>query len=150
MTTTFIKYLTIATLLFSSVLFSIQPTAAKELRDVVGFSPGDLDQTGQLSDIDITDEVALGTNNPTIVVLRLINTALTLLGTLCVILLIYGGFLWVWARGDSEQIQKSKDILQGTIIGLVIVLASLGITQYVFTRVADITGATYSGVQNPE
>lgn len=118
-------------------------------KEVINFSPESLDKTHLLEDIDIAEKVALGTNDPILVVLRLMNVGLTLLGSLCVILLIYGGFLWVWARGDSEQIQKAKDILQGTIIGLVIVLASLGITQYVFTQVADITGAQTSSIETP-
>ncbi|MBI4407324.1 MAG: hypothetical protein HY565_02375 [Candidatus Kerfeldbacteria bacterium] len=105
------------------------------------FDPKYGDQTGLIK-TSVDDSLALGTNSPTFVALNLINAALSLLAAVCVGLLLYAGFLWVWARGNQEEVTKAKDIIQGTIIGLVIVLAALGITQFVFTTVADITGAT--------
>lgn len=85
--------------------------------------------------------IALGQNPPTAVALDLINAGLSLLAALCVGLLLYAGFLWVWARGNEEEIKKAKDIIQGTVLGLIIVLASLGITKFVFTTIGQITGA---------
>lgn len=87
------------------------------------------------------NSIALGQATPTAVALDLINVALSLLAALCVALLLYAGFLWLWARGNADEVKKAKDIIIGTVIGLVIVLASLGITQFVFTTVANITGA---------
>lgn len=103
------------------------------------FDPRDGDRTG-LIQASITD-IDLGTNSPTLVALNLINAALSLLAAVCVGLLLYAGFLWVWARGREEEVKKAKDIIEGTVIGLVVVLAALGITQFVFTTVGDITGA---------
>lgn len=105
------------------------------------FDPQTGDRTG-LIQTSIEEGISLGTNSPTVVALSLINSALSLLAAVCVGLLLYAGFLWVWARGNQEEVTKAKDIIQGTIIGLVIVLAALGITQFVFTTVGDITGAT--------
>lgn len=107
------------------------------------FDPKDNDTTGLINDTtgDI-DTISLGATQPTVVALGLINSALSLLAAVCVGLLLYAGFLWVWARGNQEEVKKAKDIIQGTVIGLIIVLAALGITQFVFTTVADITGAT--------
>lgn len=105
------------------------------------FDPKDGDQTGLIK-TSVEDSIALGTASPTLVALNLINAALSLLAALCVGLLLYAGFIWVWARGKEEEITRAKDMIKGTIIGLVIVLSALGITQFVFTTVADITGAT--------
>lgn len=113
---------------------------APTLGQALYFDPGDSDTTGLITG-DI-DSVSLGVTSPTAVALGLINTALSLLAAVCVGLLLYAGFLWVWARGNQEEVTKAKDIIQGTVIGLIIVLAALGITQFVFTTVADITGAT--------
>ena len=109
------------------------------------FDPNAGDTYGLINDkTGTTDTITLGTTVPTKVALNLVNTALSLLAALCLGLLVYGGFLWVWARGSEEEIRKAKDIIQGTIIGLIITLAALGITTYVFTTVANITGATVS------
>lgn len=120
----------------------------------VGFDPGDNPYVSSL----ITDKSSSLTSSlglsaavtPTAVALSLINAALSLLGTVSLVLLIYGGFLWVWARGNSEQIDKAKEIVRGTVIGLIIVFASLGITQYVFFTVGDITGATTANETSTE
>ena len=123
--------------LITTQLLLLPLTAAQALL----FDPKDGDKTG-LIQTSVEDGISLGRNSPTLVALNLMNAALSLLAAVCVGLLLYAGFLWVWARGNQEEVTKAKDIIQGTIIGLVIVLAALGITQFVFTTVADITGAT--------
>ena len=55
------------------------------------------------------------------------------------ILTIYAGFLWMTARGNEEQVTKAKTILKTTLIGLVIVLASFGIAQFIYIYVAGST-----------
>lgn len=86
--------------------------------------------------------VDLGKNEPTLVAYNIINAALSLLAALCLVLLIYAGFLWVWAKGNQDEVKKAKDIIIGTVLGLIVVLASLGITTFVFQTVAKISGAT--------
>ncbi len=104
------------------------------------FDPRTGDQTGLIK--TSINSVDLGNAAPTVVALNIVNAALSLLAAVCVGLLIYAGFLWIWARGNQDEVKRAKDIIQGTVIGLVIVLAALGITQFVFTTVGDITGAT--------
>ncbi len=131
-------------LVISALVFGVLMILLPLQGDAISFNPKDnLSGTtkelvqGDLSDLDIGQERA------DVIAINLINVALTLLGTLCVVLLIYGGFIWLWARGNQEEVQRAKDIIQGTIIGLIIVLASYGIVRYVFGTVADITGASY-------
>ncbi|MFA6475297.1 MAG: pilin [Patescibacteria group bacterium] len=116
------------------LLVSAQQTLA------VGFLPTN-DDTGLLN-TTASNSLALGKAQPTTVALNLINAGLSLLAAVCVGLLIYAGFLWVWARGNTEEVKKAKDILTGTVLGLIVILASLGITRFVFTTVGNITGAT--------
>lgn len=102
------------------------------------------DSTGLLNNKAL-ETISLGNVAPTVVALNLINTALSLLAALCVAMLLYGGFLWIWARGNSETVDQAKQILQGTVIGLVIILSALGVTRFAFINIGNITGAT---VQN--
>ncbi len=87
-------------------------TKLRPLGDAAGASGGDIQST-------------LGT---------IINAALTLIGTIFFILMIYAGFLWMTARGDEGQIDKSKQIISGTIIGLVLVVSAYAITVFVTGR----------------
>jgi len=74
------------------------------------------------------------------VVLGLVNVALTFLGIISLILIIYAGFLWMFAAGEEEEIEEAQDIIKGAVIGLVIVLASYGISHFIFDNLLDIMG----------
>ena len=64
----------------------------------------------------------------------LINAFLSLLGIVFIILLIYGGTLWMTARGNSEQVTKAFDTMLYAAIGLALILASYGIATFVITK----------------
>ena len=66
----------------------------------------------------------------------IINPLLSLVGVIFLVLMIYGGFLWMTAGGNSGQVDKAKNILITAIIGTVIIAAAYAITNFVFTSLA--------------
>ncbi|MBD3311356.1 MAG: hypothetical protein GF349_02565 [Candidatus Magasanikbacteria bacterium] len=68
------------------------------------------------------------------VVGSIINGALTLVGLVFLVLMVYAGYLWMTARGNEEQVEKSKKIITASIIGLVIVVSAYAITTFVTSR----------------
>lgn len=63
-----------------------------------------------------------------------INVALSLVGLTFLVLMVYGGYLWLTSRGDEAQIEKSKEIIKSAIIGLVLVMSAYAITVLVTSR----------------
>jgi len=61
---------------------------------------------------------------------RIIGAGLSLIGILFFILVIYGGYLWMTARGNEEQVGKSISIITQAAIGLIIVAAAYLITRF--------------------
>jgi uncharacterized iron-regulated membrane protein len=61
----------------------------------------------------------------------IVQVALILVGTVFMLLIIYGGYMWMIARGDTEKVKKAKDIITSAVIGLFIVLAAYAITNFV-------------------
>ncbi len=61
----------------------------------------------------------------------LIGIALSFLGVLLLILMIYAGFLWMTAQGDPKQVTKAKDILKNATVGIIIVLSAYALTRTV-------------------
>lgn len=61
-----------------------------------------------------------------------VGTALSLIGVLFFILMIYGGILWMTARGNEQQTEKAKTTITSAIIGIIIVLSAYAITNFVF------------------
>lgn len=65
---------------------------------------------------------------------KIIGVALSFVGAIFFILMIYGGFLWMTARGDEGQVTKAKDMIFAAVIGLVIVLSAYAITSFLGTQ----------------
>jgi len=73
--------------------------------------------------------------DPRTVAAKIIRTALGVLGTIFLILVLYAGFLWMTAGGNDEDAGTAKKLLFQAVIGLAIVLSAYGITLLVFKMV---------------
>lgn len=66
------------------------------------------------------------------------------IGTLSIVLagyVVYGGYLWMSAGGDSDQVKKAKQHITNAIIGLVICLFAYAITSFVVSNLsAEVLG----------
>lgn len=83
---------------------------------------------------------AVGANvsrSPAEWVALIINTFLGLLGVVFLILTVYGGFIWMKARGNEKEVERAKGILTDSIIGLVIVFAAYAISSFVIRAVTQ-------------
>jgi len=60
-----------------------------------------------------------------------VKTLLSIVGIIMVIMIIWGGFIWMTAGGDEAKVKKGKDIIVNTTIGLIIVLSAYIITYFV-------------------
>ncbi|MFA5359824.1 MAG: pilin [Patescibacteria group bacterium] len=68
-----------------------------------------------------------------------INTALSLLGVIFLILMIYAGYTWMMARGEEEKVTKAKETITRAIIGLIIVVAAYAISSFVISNLESKT-----------
>ncbi len=64
------------------------------------------------------------------------GTVLSIIGVIFFILIVYGGFLWMTAHGDSGQVDKGKETIIGAVIGLIVVSAAYALTTFVFNATA--------------
>lgn len=76
-----------------------------------------------------------------VIVGDIIGTALSFISVIFFILMLYGGFLWMTSRGNSDQESKARDTIFGAVIGIIIVLAAYAITSFVFKNLAPATGS---------
>ena len=72
------------------------------------------------------------------ILIDILNASLDLLFLVVLGFLIYGGYFWMTSMGNEEKIKKSKQILTASIVGLLIVLMSLSIVNFV----SDAIGVT--------
>lgn len=61
---------------------------------------------------------------------EVVNLVLFLLGIAAVIMIIYGGFRYVLARGDQSATQDGKNTILYAVIGLVVAILSYAIVNF--------------------
>jgi hypothetical protein len=92
-----------------------------------------LAQTDMQDGLDIVaQETDLGNADLKTIIGRIIKILLGFLGVLAVLLVMYGGFLYMTAGGSEEKVTKAKQVLISAFIGLVIILSAYAIVAFVF------------------
>lgn len=79
---------------------------------------------------------------------NIVAVALSFVGAIFFLLILYAGFLWMTAFGSSEKVDKAKDILQHAMAGLLIVLAAYAISKFVFSALTSATGGSSNSTTN--
>lgn len=67
----------------------------------------------------------------------LIGLFLSLLGIIFLVLIIYGGYIWMMSRGNEQEVLKAKKIITNAVIGILIVVSSYAITAFVMGAVFE-------------
>ena len=74
----------------------------------------------------------VGTNNISVLIGRIIQAFLGIIGSISLVMFIYAGFMLMTAQGKTAQIQKGRDTMLWAAIGILIVFASYTILNFVF------------------
>ncbi len=78
--------------------------------------------------------------NIPILVGRVIRIFLGFAGLILVVLIIYGGTLWLTSGGEEEKIKKAKALILNAVIGLAIIVVSYAITVFVLEALFWVSG----------
>lgn len=86
------------------------------------------------------EATGLGNQDPRETAANIIRAALSVLGIVAVVIVLYGGVLWMTAAGSDDKVATAKKILFSGIIGLVIILSAFALTQFVINQLIGATG----------
>ncbi len=84
----------------------------------------------------------LTSDDPRMLIGRIIQIILSLLGVIILGLIIYAGFLWMTSAGEEEKISQAKKILRNAVIGLVVTLSSWAIATFILSRLSGAINGT--------
>lgn len=79
----------------------------------------------------------LGTTDINVLIAQVINFILSLVGSVSLLLFVYGGITWMTSAGAADKVKKGKDIIVWAIIGLAVVFTSYILVKFV---IQGITG----------
>lgn len=57
-----------------------------------------------------------------------IGIFLTFIGVIFLFLIIYGGYIWMIAKGNEQEVEKARNIIKNALIGLIIILIAYAVT----------------------
>jgi len=122
---TTIALVIVAFLGLTNVAFAVVPPTCDTSGDILGVGCA---STSGLKNTDIRVMIA-----------SIISIALTLIGTVVVVIIIWAGFKWMTAGGNADQVTEAKTQIGQAVIGLAIILMAYSITQSVTTSLLKAT-----------
>lgn len=73
-------------------------------------------------------------------VARIIRVAMSLLGIVAVVIVLIGGFKWMTAGGNDDQVGEAKKWIFSGVIGLAIILSAYALASFVINQLVTATG----------
>ncbi|MFH1712134.1 MAG: IPT/TIG domain-containing protein, partial [Patescibacteria group bacterium] len=133
-------FLTIAALLWAGAVLFVPEVFAAD---------GDTEASAVQAGLDTAAaETGLAQADLPMVIAKIIRTVLGFLGIIAVCIVLWGGFRWMTAGGDDEKVATAKKILLNGVIGLMIVLFSMAIVQFIIGALVGSMSGT--GGESPE
>ena len=131
------KILTRITLALLPLLFAFGLLAASNMANAA-FSPGD---PGSALGSVTTSATRLGaaTQDPFELIGKVINYALGLLGIVFFGMVLYAGWKWMTAGGDSDKIKDAQKLILNGIVGMLISLSAAAISNFVVSKLVEAT-----------
>ncbi len=66
---------------------------------------------------------------------RVARILMGMVGTFALLMFVYGSFLWLTSQGNTEQVQKGKQVFTWAVIGLIVVFSAYIVLRQVFTTI---------------
>jgi len=81
---------------------------------------------------------------------RVINGVLGVVGSLALIMFVYGGLLWMTSGGNDEKVKQGKDVLVWATLGLFIIFASYALVNFIIFKGIGAVGGNGGGIQTDQ
>ncbi len=62
---------------------------------------------------------------------KIINSVLGVVGSIALLMFVFGGLTWMTSSGSAEKVKKGRDIIMWSAIGLVIIFSAYGLVRVI-------------------
>lgn len=73
----------------------------------------------------------LGAESVNELVGRVINSVMGIVGSLALLMFVYGGLIWMTSSGSQDKVKKGKDILLWSAVGLIVIFSAYALTKFI-------------------
>lgn len=104
-------------------------------------------QASATSTLDVNADLGLGYGAATglgntdvrTTIAKIIRVAMSMLGIVAVVIVLIGGFKWMTAGGNDDQVGEAKKWIFSGVIGLVIILSAYALASFVLNQLVTAT-----------
>ena len=107
-------------IVFNSVFALTSPLLSSTGKEIINSSGIDVSEDGEGTDVKLAGRIG-----------DILKVVLNFLGIIILIFVLYGGFLWLTAGGNTEQVDKAQSLLLNTFKGAIIIGLAYVITSFV-------------------
>lgn len=72
------------------------------------------------------------------IIREIINVMSLIVGAICVLMIIFGGFRYMISGGESAGVTSAKNTILYAVVGLVVVLLAQALVRFVFARATSV------------
>lgn len=80
----------------------------------------------------------------------LVQVALSTVGIIFFLMILYGGYLWLTAGGNEEQVKKARQFVTRALVGFAVTLGALILTRFVVGFLESAASAPSGGAPQTE
>jgi hypothetical protein len=73
--------------------------------------------------------------SPQILIGKIINSVLSIVGSLALLMFVFGGLTWMTSSGNPEKVKKGRDIIVWSAIGLAVIFMAYALTRFVLSTI---------------
>ncbi len=81
---------------------------------------------------------AAGVTTPQQLIGKVISAILGVIGSVALLMFVYGGFVWMTAAGNEKKVSQGRDVLMWAAIGLVIIFISYAAVKFLIGEVIGV------------
>ena len=126
-----LKFILPIFIILGSLFLIPHPTHAQSLSPIQPGLQQDIFNLGQEAAREGLGERALVDLDPRLYIMRIVRGALTFVGLIFIVLIVWGGFQYMTSGGNREGTEKARSVLTTSVVGLLIMLSSYGIVRFV-------------------
>jgi hypothetical protein len=96
---------------------------------------GDMKESGTGKVVPLKNPLGDKINTPQAFIGQIIKGLLGVVGSVALIMFVYGGFTWLTSAGDKNKITKGRDTMLWATLGLTIIFSSYTLVRFVLEKV---------------
>ncbi len=86
--------------------------------------------------LNLDNPLGTAVSTPQILIGRIITAVMGIVGSIALLMFVYGGLIWMTSSGNQEKVKKGRDIVLWSAIGLIVIFMSYALTRFVLSTIA--------------